>query len=188
MDTSNAITKIADIVIKVNEFIDTMKDTYDKYAIKINGYIDKLEEIINTAIDKINNGAQGIEDWIRPKLNNAIKKVQDALDNLKKKIDDIIDGIKTWYDNIITNIKVSVIKVVAAKMGMELPDEAVMALVDAIPHPDITSFIPEFNLEIPIPEIYLGRVNKMEFKRLPILDSANIEKYGKKKEENKKNN
>jgi hypothetical protein len=188
MDTSNAITKIANIVIKVNEFIDTMKDTYDKYAIKINGYIDKLEEIINTAIDKINNGAQGIEDWIRPKLKNAIKKVQDALDNLKKKIDDIIDGIKTWYDNIITKIKVSVIKAVAAKMGMELPDEAVMALADAIPHPDITSFIPEFNLEIPIPEIYLGRINKMEFKRLPILDPDNIEKYGKKKEENKKNN
>jgi hypothetical protein len=66
MDTSNALVKIAEIVLKVKEFIDRVKYIVDKFCYKINKYLAELERIINKAIEKI----KGFFDfsWELPEL------------------------------------------------------------------------------------------------------------------------
>lgn len=172
MDTSNAITKIAEIVIKVKEFIDKVKEIVDKFCNKINGYLDELERVINKAIEKINSGLAGAQKWLEMKTEPIIKKINDTLDGLKKKIDGCIEGIKAWYEKTMLSIKVAVVKSTLAKMGQELPDDAVKGMANGIPHPDITSFLPEFNIELSVPklgEIFnLGQIQEIKIPRLPL--------------------
>ena len=170
MDTSNAITKIAEIVIKVKEFIDKIKEIVDKFCRTINKYLDELERIINKAIEKINSGLASAQKWLEMKTEPITKKINDTLAGLKKKLDSMIDGIRAWYDKIINSIKVAVIKSSFAKMGQEASDSVIEPMAAAIPHPDVTSFLPEFNLELSIPalgEIFnLGQVSKISLPRL----------------------
>lgn len=172
MDTSNAITKIAEIVIKVKEFIDKIKELVDKFCHTINKYLNELERIINKAIEKINSGLASAQKWLEMKTEPITKKINDALANLKKKIDGCLEGIKAWYEKVMLSIKVAVVKSTLAKMGQELPDEVVVEMANGIPHPDITSFLPEFNIELAVPnlgEIFnLGQIQEVKIPRLPL--------------------
>lgn len=172
MDTSNALVKIAEIVLKVKEFIDKVKYIVDKFCYKINKYLAELERIINKAIEKINSGLANAQKWLEMKTEPIIKNINDALDGLKKKIDGIIEGIKAWYEKVMLNIKMAVVKATLAKLGQELPDEAVEGMAKAIPHPDIASFLPEFNIELAIPNLSemfnLGQVQEIKIPRLPL--------------------
>lgn len=172
MDTSNALVKIAEIVLKVKEFIDKVKYIVDKFCYKINKYLAELERIINKAIEKINSGLASAQKWLEMKTEPIIKKINDALDGLKKKIDGVIEGIKAWYEKVMLKIKMSVVKATLAKLGQELPDEAVEGMAKAIPHPDIASFLPEFNIELAIPNLSemfnLGQVQEIKIPRLPL--------------------
>lgn len=170
MDTSNAVTKIAEIVIKLKEFIDRIKELYNKFIKTINKYIEELENVINKAIEKINNGLANAQKWLEMKTEPITKKINDTLAALKKKLDSMIDGIRAWYDKIINSIKVAVIKSTFAKMGQEASDSVIEPMAAAIPHPNVTSFLPEFNLELSVPalgEIFnLGQVSKVSLPRL----------------------
>lgn len=170
MDVANASIKIAETTKKIIDFIDRLKEIYDNFAKRINKYIKNLEKFINDTVIKINSGLESAQAWINMKLEDLTSKIQDALDNLKKKVDGIIDGIRVWYNNVINSIKIGVIKAVAAKLGQELDDDAAAALADAIPHPDITTFLPKFNFNIHIPEFNLGSLKEVSLKRLPLFE------------------
>lgn len=161
-DFSNAASKIADVVIKVNEFIEKLNKLIDKYVDKINDYIEELENTINNNIDK---GTK----WLEIKSKPILKKIQDSLSSLQQKLDNMIKNLKDWYDTQINSIKTSVIKSSFAKLGVELNNDEVKILADEIPHPDIETLIPKINLEIELPEIStLAKNTQITLPRLEI--------------------
>ena len=101
MDFSKALTKIADIVIKINEFYEKVKGIYNKYAIKINGWIDELNELF----EKIVNAPKQMIVWLEMKLNKLLKKISDAIKSVTDKINDLKKQVGEWYDTTISSTK-----------------------------------------------------------------------------------
>lgn len=167
MDVSSATSRIEEIVNKLKNFYDKIKEIYNKAARKINTYIDELQKIIDRLIQL---GASAIE-WIKFQIEKVLKKIIDALDTAQKKIDDIIEQVTKWYNETILNMKIKVIKGVFVKLGTPISDDAAMPLASAIPHPVIESFIPEINIELPLPNLdeLLNFDINFELKKLPLL-------------------
>ena len=170
MDVSAAASKIADIVITVNEYVEKIKSIYNKYAEKINSYIDELDRIIEKMVEL---GSQAIV-WVDMQIKKVLKKISDALDSVKTKINDIINQLKDWYEKTIKKIKISIIKGSMAKLGVSLTDSAAEAMSDMIPNPDITSLIPEIKIELQLPDTNLSAgveldMSKYKLKKLPLL-------------------
>jgi archaellum component FlaC len=175
MDFSKAIAKIADIVIKINNFYKKVKALYNKYAEKINGWIDKLNELFKKLVDAINNAARQAIVWVEMEINKILKKISDAIKVVTDKINDLTKQIGEWYEKTITNIKINVIRVVFAKLGIEADKASIEALASAIPHPSFESLVPEIKIELKIP-VTQGAVNiidipseELEISKLPLL-------------------
>jgi hypothetical protein len=168
MDISPAVTKIADIVTKINEYKTAIEGTYNNYASKINGYIDE----ISTITEKLNNIGPNAVIWVEIKLKKVLKKISDTVSTLTKKIEALLLQIKTWYDNIISKVKTSVIQSTFAKMGVSLSADAASGMSDLIPSPDVTSLMPEIKIELPLPNItdisLLDNI-KLDLPKLPLL-------------------
>lgn len=170
MDVSAAASKIANIMITVNEYVEKIKSIYNKYAEKINSYIDELDRIIEKMVEL---GSQAIV-WVEMQIKKVLKKISDALDSVKTKINDIINQLKDWYEKTIKKIKISIIKGSMAKLGVSLTDSAAEAMSDMIPNPDITSLIPEIKIELQLPDTNLSAsveldMSKYRLKKLPLL-------------------
>ena len=169
MDTSNSADKIADVVIKVNEYVDKIIELRKKYIGKINKCLTDLETVINDAVDKINSGVDGALKWLEIKIAKITKKIQDILDNIKKKIDSIIKGLRTWYNTTVNNIKANVIMAVFAKTGIECTHDTAMAVADTIPHPSIDSLLPSFEIDLQIELPNMSGMVSIEKVSLPRL-------------------
>lgn len=177
MGALEVATKVAEIILKILEFIDKLKRMVTRFIKKINSYIDSLETFINKGIEKINSGLVNAQKWLEMKIDPIIKKINDAFDRLNKKIKEIIDGLKAWFDKIFNNIKTSIIRACLAKIGQDAGSPIGLAmligLVTAIPTPDITQYIPKIGLEINLPnfgEIFnLGQVQKVSIPKLPLI-------------------
>lgn len=169
MDFGAAVVKIADITIKVNEYIDKIIEIRNKYIVKINKCIDDLETTINSAVDKINAGARNIDKWLQIKIEKITKKIQDLLDKLKSKIDALIDQLSAWYEKTILNIKVTVIIAVYAKLGIDCTRSGAELLADMIPHPSIESLLPNFEINLPLEMPDLSVMVEIEKVNLPRL-------------------
>lgn len=171
MDISAAAGKITGIVLKINEYYNKIKSIYNKFAKKINEYIDELEKILKKLAEA---GMQALA-WVDMQIKKVLKKIADALNAVKKKIDEIIEQIKKWYEKVIKKIKISVIKGVFAKLGVSMTDDAAEAMSDMIPHPDITSLIPDIKIELQLPGLDIASapnldfLNNIELKKLPLL-------------------
>lgn len=169
MDFGAAVVKIADITIKVNEYIDKIIEIRNKYIVKINKCIDDLENTVNSAVDKINAGARNIDKWLQIKIEKITKKIQGLLDKLKSNIDALIDQLSVWYEKTILNIKVNVILAVYAKLGIDCTRGGAKLLADMIPHPSIESLLPNFEINLPIemPDIsVMVEIEKVSLPRL----------------------
>jgi predicted PurR-regulated permease PerM len=168
MDFSKALTKIADIVIKINEFYEKVKGIYNKYAIKINGWIDELNELF----EKIVNAPKQMIVWLEMKLNKLLKKISDAIKSVTDKINDLKKQVGEWYDTTISSTKKNVIISVFSKIGQSITDNTAEMFASTIPHPSFDSLVPEIKIELTIPEIPSSITDKMQ---IP-LDGINIQK------------
>lgn len=167
MDFSKAATKIADISLKINAFIDKIKAIYNKYAGIINGYIDEFEKVISN-LNK--QGAAGIV-WVEMKIQVIFKKISDAVNALLAKINNITKQIKTWYNNTIKRVKIDVIKATFIKINQPCSDSMAEAMADSIPHPDVESLIPKIEINMPIPPVSenIDYLKNIELKKIPLL-------------------
>lgn len=175
MDFSKAIAKIADIVIKINNFYKKVKELYNKYAEKINGWIDKLNELFKKLVDAINNAARQAIVWVEMEINKILKKISDAIKFLTDKINDLTKQIGEWYEKTITDIKINVIRVTLAKLGIEMDKAGMEALASTIPHPSFESLVPQIKIDLKLP-VTQGNVNiidipseELEISKLPLL-------------------
>lgn len=173
METSNAVERIATVVIKTKEVIDKIKETYEKFISRINKLIVDLEHAVNEGIKRINNGLSDAQKWLEMKTEPITISIREAISGLKRKINDIIDGLRQWYNKVVNSIKIAVIKSTFAKIGQESPsDDVIKTMAQTIPHPDITSFLPNFDIELEIPdfnEIFnVGQLNTVSIPRIPM--------------------
>ena len=81
-------------------------------------------------------------------------------------------GIKAWYDKQLNMIKKDIIRNAQAKFGINLPDEAIEALAEAIPHPELP--LPDFSISIPKYEINLN--TKISIPRIPTVNVPGLDK------------
>lgn len=152
------LSKVLELAEQANDFIEKMRDISNKYIKKINGYLEEIETLIN-------NAATHSAQYINTKLEVIYKKIDGILEAFKEKINGLIEQLNTWYDEQMTKIKISLVKAMQAKLGLELPDSAAKGLADAIPHPALV--IPEFKIEVP--EISLDPNVSISIPRIPTL-------------------
>lgn len=145
MDFGEATSKIADITLKIMEFYEKIMEIRNKFIAKINGYLEDIERTVNNAISQS-------KKWIEMQINKITKKINDALAGLKKKIDDIIAQLRDWYENVILNIKVTVVKAVFAILNQRIDRNGVIEIAKVIPHKPLDSMLPDFSLQIAIPD------------------------------------
>lgn len=167
-ETAQAAQKIEEITAKVTAFKDKIFEIRDRYVTKINEQIEKLENIINEGIAKINAGMASAQAWLEVRMKAITKKIQGYLDALKAKIDSLIAQFKEWYNTTINNIKIRIVIGAFAKLEVYMDAESAQPLADAIPHPDITSMIPEIELQLQLPELGQIGVEKISIPRLEI--------------------
>ena len=169
MDFSGATSKISDVIITVNEYVDKIMALRDKYIKKINKCLEDLETTINTAIDAVKNGVESALVWLDIKIKKIMKYIQDIIDKLTEKIQSIINQLKTWYDTTINSIKRNVIIAVFAKIGQPLkPNEADM-FCSLIPHPSIDTLLPSFEIELSFELPDLSNLVSINYVTLPRL-------------------
>lgn len=150
---ADAAEKILQISSKILEYKEKIEEIKTTYVDKINKLIEDAENAINDAIVKINSGVASAQIWLEKKLKAITKKIQNCIDTLMEKFNSIVEQLKEWYDTTLNNIKVNIIIAGMAKIGVSLDKDAAQPLADAIPHPDIASMIPSFELSVEIPEL-----------------------------------
>ena len=164
MDVSAAGGKIGDITAKIIIFDKKVKDTYNKYAKRINELIDDLEDTLNRLIQATESTIKIIE----MKLEKTIKRINDAIDGLMKKINKFIKDLEKWCNDTIDKIKISFIRSVSAKLGIELAKDAAALMSDIIPTPKIE--IPKISIDLRLPNLSdLIKFEEVKLKKLPLL-------------------
>lgn len=134
------LAKVLEIAEQANEFIDNMRQKANKIINKINKCLGDLENLISNAAI---HSAQYIKEktkLITDKINNMVKEFEDAVKRFK-------DGIKDWYDSKVNYVKFNIVKVQQSKLGLNVPDDQIQLLANAIPHPELP--IPDFKITVP---------------------------------------
>lgn len=134
------LAKVLEIAEQANEFIDNMRQKANRIINKINKCLDDLENLNNNAAI---HSAQYIKEktkLINDKINKMVKEFEDAVKRFK-------DEIKDWYDSQINYVKFNIVKVQQSKLGINILDDQIKLLANAIPHPEIP--IPDFKINIP---------------------------------------
>ena len=135
MDASGATGKIANVVVKINEYVDKIIEIRNKYIIKINKLLDELEGTINNAIKVVKNGVDSALVWLDIKIKKITKSIQDMLNNLIQRIKAIVAQLAVWYDTTITRIKCQILTAAFAKIGQSQNEATINLLAALIPHP-----------------------------------------------------
>lgn len=134
------LAKVLEIAEQANEFIDNMRQKANRIINKINKCLDDLENLNNNAAI---HSAQYIKEKtkiISDKINNMVKEFEDAVKRFK-------DRIKDWYDSQVNYVKFNIVKVQQSKLGINIPDDQIKLLANAIPHPELP--IPDFKIAVP---------------------------------------
>lgn len=134
------LAKVLEIAEQAKEFTDNMRKKANKIINKINKCLDDLENLINNAAM---HSAQYIKEktkLINDKINNMLKEFEKAVKRFK-------DEIKDWYDYQINYVKFNIVKVQQSKLGIDIPDDQIKLLANAVPHPELP--IPDFKITIP---------------------------------------
>lgn len=134
------LAKVLEIAEQANEFIDNMRKKANKIINKINKCLDDLENLISNAIT---HSVQYI--------NEKTKIITDKIDNILKEFERVVkrfkDEIKAWYDYQINYVKFNIVKVQQSKLGIDIPDDQIKLLANAVPHPELP--IPDFKIAVP---------------------------------------
>lgn len=160
MDFGEATVKIATIVSTVDEYVEKIYEIRERYIKKINGYLDDLEHTINNAVSRS-------QKWADMQVKKFTKRIQDALSSLTKTIQDIINQLKAWYETTVSKMKISILKAAFIKINQPLSDEEAALMESVIPHPSIESLLPDFSLQLEIPDsMQLMSAGPIELPRL----------------------
>lgn len=135
------LTRVFELADQANEFITTMKENRNGYVDKINSYLNDLE--------KLNNAGTHSDQYIQSKTKVIQENIADTLKGFEKKNKGYTEQLKIWYDDQMNKIKLNIVTVEQNKLGVDVPEDVLKSLADAIPHPELV--IPE--LKITIPEI-----------------------------------
>lgn len=134
------LAKVLEIAEQANEFIDNMRQKANRIINKINKCLDDLENLNNNAAihstQYINEKTKIISD----KINKMVKEFEDAVKRFK-------DRIKDWYDSQVNYVKFNIVKVQQSKLGINISDDQIQLLANAIPHPELP--IPDFKIAVP---------------------------------------
>ena len=175
MDVQTMIERIDKEYSNVQEKINNVKVNYNIAATTVNDKIGDIELTINDAIKKYRKGMAGIKVTIQDKVNVIAEDLNETMETINFRLNELMNDIKTGYNNTMSNTKIRMIKALFAKLGENITDEYAEEFINAIPinHPSIDSLLPEFNFEIPIPDVTEvlddPDVDEVELKRLPML-------------------
>lgn len=135
--------EIIKIVLTVDEYCKKIEEMYNKYVAKINSLVEEAQHAANEAVAKS-------QMWVTQKMAKINKSIQDCVDGFNSAIQEkIIKPLEAWYDNTMKKIKISIAKANLAKLGQDMPAEAVEGLANAIPHPALSSLITIPELKAP---------------------------------------
>ena len=133
------IEKITELYSQANIFINKC------FGMK-NECINNIKEQINNLNTITNNPSKYSDKYIKEKKNITEKKIEKTISGFNKRIEDLTNDIKIWYNNQMTILKCNIVRSNQAKLGINLPDEAINSLANAIPHPELS--LPEFKIDI----------------------------------------
>ena len=132
-----------------------------------NKYITKINEVIDDLENTINNAGNNSTEFIETKIKKLNAKLQKILEGFNKKMESLKTGVETWYKDITDGLKINIVKKTQALFGLELPEEAIKALSDAIPVPPLV--LPEFKIDLPdLSNIDINA--NVKFKRIPMIE------------------
>lgn len=160
MDLGLLDSKTSDIMMTANTYRDKLLAVKENYVLKINECLDELEKTINS---------NKSEQYIQMRTNTLTDKINNLMGAFKKVTDQIINQLNVWYDTQMNNIKKSVITGASAKLGINLDNDAAQEMANSIPHPNISSTIPDIGISLDLSGINAKDIEQMRKMNIPRL-------------------